>query len=278
MAEDPRPLPRARPGAQPVRAADHGSAVLRPLGDHAALPRLRLLAEPAARRAGRRLHGPAVHDPARLRPRLVLPHPARQPRRRPRPRGADAHPLRLLAAHARDAPREFGQSRSPRQGRRADADGRRIPEPAALAPDRLPALPQPLDPAGAGPDLPVLPQASPADRADGRRQGGLDQRDGDQSRHRRHRRRHERFDRRPGFPLDPPADHAARLLDRGLAVLRPAPVRGDLLGPAGRLDLPGRRDAGQHVFRPAGAAPLVQRQHRRPPCPSPGEPDSRAIG
>ena len=42
------------------------------------LPALRLLAEPDPRRAGGRLPGPAVHDPARLRPRLVLPPPAGQ--------------------------------------------------------------------------------------------------------------------------------------------------------------------------------------------------------
>ena len=40
--------------------------------------------------------------------------------------------------------------------------------------------------------------------------------------------------RLPELPAGAAADHAARLLDRDLAVLRPAPVRGHLLGPSGR--------------------------------------------
>ena len=47
------------------------------------------------------------------------------------------------------------------------------------------------------------------------------------------RGRHECSGRRPELPARAAADHAARLLDRDLAVLRPAPVRGDLLGPSG---------------------------------------------
>ena len=123
----------------------------------------------------------------------------------------------------------------------------RVPQPAALAAARLPTAAQPADPAGARPDLPVPAQAPPAGRADGQRQGGLDQRDGDQPRHRRGRGRHELSDRHPELPLGAAADHAAGLLDRDLAVLRPAPVRAHLLGPSGRLELPLGRHAGQHV-------------------------------
>ena len=110
---------------------------------------------------------------------------------------------------------------------------------------------QSADPAAARPDLHLPAQASHADRADGWRQGGLDQRHGDQPRHRRDRGRHERSGRRPGLSARAAADHAPRVLDRDLSVLRPAPVRGDLLGPSGGLELPRRRDAGQHPFRSA---------------------------
>ena len=90
-----------------------------------ARPRL-LLAFAAARRAGRGLPGAAVHDPARLRPRRLLPPPPRQRLGRPRHRRVDADALRFLAPHPRAASRHVGQSRSPRHRRHRYADGARI--------------------------------------------------------------------------------------------------------------------------------------------------------
>ena len=88
--------------------------------------RCRLLAVAAARGAGRGLPGAAVHDPARLRPRRLLPPPPGQRLGRPRHRRADADALRLLAPHPRAASRHVGQSRSPRLRRHRYADGARI--------------------------------------------------------------------------------------------------------------------------------------------------------
>ena len=69
-----------------------------------------LLAQPRHCRTRRRLSGAALHDPARLRTRLVLPPAAGQRLDRPRHRGADADALRPLAAQPCGASRQLGRA------------------------------------------------------------------------------------------------------------------------------------------------------------------------
>src|SRR5258708_33966954 len=69
-------------------------------------------------------------------------------------------------------------------------------------------------------------------------------------------------------------DHAARRLDRGLAVLRPAPVREYPLGRRGWLEPARGGAARQLLLRPADRAALVHRQYRHAPHPSSLQPDS----
>src|SRR6516165_2517333 len=78
VAADPCPLPRTERRAQRARAREHGSTVGHPLDPDVGRSRHRLLAFPSARRAGRRLSGAPVHDPARLRPRRILPPSSRE--------------------------------------------------------------------------------------------------------------------------------------------------------------------------------------------------------
>ena len=73
--------------------------------------------------SGGRLPRPPVHDPARLRPRLVLPQQGAQRLDRPRDRRAHLHAVRFLAPHPRGASRLVRQSDAPRHGRHRHADG-----------------------------------------------------------------------------------------------------------------------------------------------------------
>ena len=108
----------AEPRAQPGRARRSPWCRSWPCGSlMLAQPPLFLLALPAARGARRRLSRAPVHDPARLRAWLVLPPAARQRLARPGARRADAHPLRLLAAHPRRPSRQLQPSRPPRHRR-----------------------------------------------------------------------------------------------------------------------------------------------------------------
>ena len=144
---------------------------------------------PAARDSRSRLHGPAVHDPARLQPRGVLPAPGDQRLGRPRHRRGDAHPARPVAADARDPSRRDGQSRRARDRRRHHHDGRRISEPRPVAAALVPDLPPSGDAVRRRPDLPLPAPAPAADRPDAEGLGALGQHDGHQSRHRRDRDR-----------------------------------------------------------------------------------------
>ena len=85
-------------------------------------------------------------------------------------------------------------------------------------------------------------------------------------------------DRHQGVPARPSADHAARGLDRRLAVLRAASVRAHDLGAGCGLEPAPRRVARQLALRPAGDPALVHGQHRHAPRPSPVQPHSRIIG
>ena len=74
--------------------------------------------------------------------------------------------------------------------------------------------------------------------------------------------------RRPRrVPGRPSADRHPRRFGRHLAVLRPAPVRGDGMGEGCRLGIPACRTARLVLLRPAAGAELVHRQYRCPPRP-----------
>ena len=88
----------------------------------------------------------------------------------------------------------------------------------------------------AGPGLSVHLAAPPADRGAAGRLAGLAQHHGHQRGDRAHHRRLDVAGRRPAVPARALADRAARRLDRRVAVLCPAPIRGHVLGresPAG---------------------------------------------
>ena len=119
-------LPAAQRRTRHRRDRHHARAAGGAVGADLGRARRRLLAVAAARGAGRGLPGAAVHDPARLRPRRLLPPSPGQRLGRPRDRRADADALRFLAPHPRAASRHVRQSRSPRLRRHRYADGARI--------------------------------------------------------------------------------------------------------------------------------------------------------
>src|SRR5215472_17285350 len=63
--------------------------------------------------------------------------------------------------------------------------------------------------------------------------------------------------------------------DRRVALLRAAPIRGDLLEPCGPLGFRGRRSKGQLVLRSAALPPLAHGIDRLSPHPSSRQPDSK---
>ena len=91
-----------------------------------------------------------------------------------------------------------------------------------------------------------------------------------------------RLDRLAGLLADPGTGRDARRVRRYLVVLRPAPVRGHLLGAQSRLDVRRRRAPGQLVPEASAAPAVLHRQHRAAPRPSPQcadpqlQPSSRA--
>ena len=139
----------------------------------------------------------------------------------------DADALRLLAPHPRAASRHVGKSRSPRLRRHRYADGARISRAVALRPAALSAVPASAGHVRHRPGLSVPAAAPSSGRADARRRlGALAQHHVHQSGDRHDRRRADLADRRQGVRAGASADHAARGLDRRVAVLRAAPVRG----------------------------------------------------
>src|SRR5580658_2269210 len=72
VAGDPGALRAIGHKARRCRAAEHRAAVSRPGGGPFLWRRSLWLGSAAARRAGSRSSGAALHDPARLRPRFVL--------------------------------------------------------------------------------------------------------------------------------------------------------------------------------------------------------------
>src|SRR3546814_17465635 len=98
---------------------------------------------PAALPARRGIAHAALHDPARVRPRRLLPPPPRQRLGRPRDRRADADSLRRLAPRPCHAPCRRRQPGPPRHRRNRHPSDRRIPPPLVLGPHELPPLPPP---------------------------------------------------------------------------------------------------------------------------------------
>ena len=100
LGGEARPVPGAEPRPRRGRAGGDRRAVRRLVAPDVAQPRPRLLADPDPRGAGGRFPGPPVHDPARLRPRLVLPSALGQRLARPRARRPDPDRVRPLGGGA----------------------------------------------------------------------------------------------------------------------------------------------------------------------------------
>ena len=98
-----------------------------------------------------------VHDPARLWTRRFLRQRDSEPLGRSAGRGADADPLRPLAAHSRHSSRDLRQPRSPRDRRHQHSDVGRVPRAIGLGPTELSALPPPGGHVRAGAGLCLFP-------------------------------------------------------------------------------------------------------------------------
>ena len=156
----------------------------------------------------------------------------------------------------------IGRSRATRHRRCHHPDRSRIPGIAALAPVRLSALPQPHCVVRPGPRLSVHRAASTADRLDVGGMATLAQHHGHQRRDRAHRPGHDVAGGRPALPARAFADHAAGSLYRRLAVLRPTPIPGHLLGRGSCVEPARSGSARQLTLRPAGRPALVHGQYR----------------
>ena len=174
-----------------------------------------------------------------------------------------------------DPSRDLGQSRSARHRRHRHADGARISGAVALGPAALSALPPSARHVRPRPGLSVLAAAPPAGRLDARRLAALGQHHGDQ-------RSRSRWSSAvliwlvgvgPFLLVHLPITLLARV-DRRLAVLRAAPVRGHVLGARRDLERARGGAARQLALRSAARAALVHRQYRRAPRPPSVQPHS----
>src|SRR5206468_3921222 len=87
----------------------------------------------------------------------------------------------------------------------------------------------------------------------------------------------------PGVPTRPASCGVAVVLDRCVAVLRPASVRADVLGARRPLGVPRRGAGGELVLSPPQAAAVGDREHRAashppPQCPDPELPSTAGAG
>ena len=172
--------------------------------------------------------------------------------------------------HARPS-RHGRRPRAPRRRRRRHADRRGVPRADAARALRLPADAQPVRDAGLGPiwALVVQPRFS---------RGRVAQPPAPQ-RH-RHRRRARLVittlclaRRLAGLPARPGCPVTAGRRGRDLALLRPAPVRGRLLGAQRGVELRRRRPRGSSYLRLPQRPALLHRQHRPAPRPPPQRAD-----
>ena len=182
-------------------------------------------------------------------------------------------PYDYLAADPRHSSCDLGQSRSSWHWRHRHADGARISGAARLAPAAISAVPPPARDVRHWPRLPLRLAATAAVGIDAQRLAALGQHDGDQCRNRCSRRDDDLAGRPRPIPARAPADHVYRRRDRRLAVLRSAPVRGDVLGPTRAGICTRRRCTGARTTTCRRAA-LVHRQYRRAPRPPSVQPNS----
>ncbi len=217
--------------------------------------------------------GAPVHVSARLRSRVVLSVQARQRHARRRPGRADAYAISGLARRPCAASCRRRQPGPSRHRRRDDADDRGISRATGSRPARLPPLPTSASALRYWSGLAVPDQPAHPGRPSAKALAQLVE-----------RARHQCGPCRPADGAGHDARSAAgadwlaagnraRSDDRYLAVLHPAPVRGQLLGAEVELGFPSGRSAGLVLLRPAAGVALAYRQHRLPSHPSFVEPD-----
>ncbi len=132
-----------------------------------------LVAHIAARRSGRGIFGAAVHDPARLRARRILPPSPRQRLDRPRAGRAHLDAIRFLEANARHSSCDLGKSGAPWHRRCRYPDGARISGAVALAPPDVSALSPSGGDVRSGAGLSFHPAAAASVRLDAQLAGSL---------------------------------------------------------------------------------------------------------
>ncbi|MEY9773170.1 hypothetical protein ABIA14_005511 [Sinorhizobium fredii] len=161
-------IPSAPNRAQRPGASGHCRSVRRFLGHRLFFARSQLLVRADRGHSGRGLPPQAFHDPARLRPRLVLRPP--RPRRLDgtRHRRADPDALRLLAPGARRSPRLGRQSGRAGCRRHHHAHSLGIPCTFTHQAPRLSPVPAPAGDVRLRPGLALSPQTAPAGRNDER--------------------------------------------------------------------------------------------------------------
>ena len=165
----PGEVPRSESRLEPGGNRHDGGAPRRPLGrDVGPSPHI-LLVVSRPRPAGRRISGAGLHDPARLRPRRLLPHPRYQRLGRPCVRRADDDALRLLEADALRPSCLLGQSRPSRHRRHRHLDGARILGSRMAKSAALPAVSASDRHVRTGPHLSVPVAAPRSDRPHARR-------------------------------------------------------------------------------------------------------------
>ena len=145
LAGSRQPVCEARYEAGRRAGLEYGAAVPAPHGGYVLRPQPRLLAGGHARPAGGSTARPAVRDPARLRPRLVLQVAPCQQCAWLADRHRDADALRLLAPQPCHPPCDLRQPRPPRHRRRRYPDRARIPVVLEVASARLPPVPPSAD-------------------------------------------------------------------------------------------------------------------------------------
>src|SRR2546428_7524987 len=250
-----------------MAAGQRRVAVRRRLGVDVREPRRGLLAHLAVGGAGGVSAGTAVHHPARLRARGVLPIAPCRGRRPLDPRRDHADTLPLLEEDPRHPSRDVGESRAPRVRRHRPPDGGRMPGTFAVGALQVPRVPSPGGAVRRRRGAPLLCAAPSPDHRAPHLDAGAAQHSLDRRRARRVRGPDGDAGWFPEIPAGPASGGAAVVLYRGMAVLRPAPVRADLLGARRALDVPRRGARGELVLPPPQATAVGHGKHRAAPHP-----------